>query len=58
MTQFQPVIDELNTSALAISQVVSDLKAQVANAPNATDVADTQAALQTAADAVKAAVGQ
>ena len=50
---FQPLIDELNATVTAVTA----LKAELANAPAAQDLTDTQAALQAAADALKTAAG-
>lgn len=50
LAAFQPVLDELNASIAAV-QALKD------GAVSAQDVADTQAAVQTAADSLKAAVG-
>jgi hypothetical protein len=54
---FQSVIDELNSVATAVTALKAQADAAT-GAPSAQDVADTQAALQGAADAVKAAAGQ
>lgn len=54
LPEFQSALDELNASVAAIQA----LKLSVDSAVSAQDVADTQAAVQAAADAVKAAAGQ
>lgn len=54
LPEFQTALDELNASVSAIQA----LKLSVEGAVSAQDVADTQAAVQAAADAVKAAAGQ
>lgn len=52
LSQFQPVIDELNAAVTAIQGLHGALPPGAASAQ---DVADTLAAVQTAADAVKTA---
>lgn len=52
LAQFQPVIDQLNASAAAITAAT---EAQAGSVP-AQDVADTLTAVQAGADAVKAAI--
>lgn len=56
LPEFQSALDELNATVASISALKASVDA-VAGSPTPQDIADTVAAVQTTADAVKAAVG-